>query len=52
MKLNVCKYWLKAVLADGSRVTPDGKITLSIGGHQPDKRSAELCGDTLVTLEL
>jgi len=52
LNLPVHKYWLKAVLADGTRVAPDGKITLTIGGHQPDKRSMELCGDNLVTLEL
>lgn len=46
------KYWLRAVLEDGSRVVPDGNITLSIGGHQPDNRSAVLCEDTLVTIVL
>lgn len=46
------KYWLRAVLEDGSRVVPDGNITLSIGGHQPDNRSAALCEDTLVTIVL
>ena len=48
----VQKYWLKAVLEDGSRVPADGNVVLSIGGHQPDERSIQLCGDNLVTLEL
>ncbi len=50
--LNVDKYWIKAVLEDGSRVTPDGKITLFIGGHQPDKRSLILCGTDCLSLEI
>ncbi|MBQ8642679.1 MAG: glycoside hydrolase family 3 C-terminal domain-containing protein [Clostridia bacterium] len=50
--LTVHKYWLKAVLEDGSRVQPDGSVVLTIGGHQPDARSMELCGDNLVTLTL
>lgn len=41
-------FWLKAVAEDGSRVTPDGGITLYVGGHQPDERSKELgCEDCL-----
>jgi len=43
--VKVNKYWLKAVLADGSRVDPDGKLELYVGGHQPDGRSCELLGD-------
>lgn len=50
--LNVDKYWIKAVLEDGSRVTPDGKITLFIGGHQPDERSSILCGTDCLSLEI
>ena len=46
------KYWLKAVLENGERVTPDGKITLYIGAHQPDKKSTALCGDSCLELEL
>ncbi|MBE6653309.1 MAG: glycoside hydrolase family 3 protein [Ruminococcaceae bacterium] len=45
--LSIHKYWLKAVLADGTRVVPDGGITLYVGGHQPDARSCELLGDVL-----
>ncbi len=49
---DVDKYWLKAVLEDGSRVNPDGKITLYAGGHQPDKRSNELSGCSCEKIEL
>ncbi len=52
VSLNINKYWIKAVLEDGSRVTPDGSITLTVGGHQPDPRSAALCSDNVVTLTL
>ncbi|MBQ6707499.1 MAG: glycoside hydrolase family 3 C-terminal domain-containing protein [Clostridia bacterium] len=38
------RHWIKAVLEDGVRVTPDGKITLYVGGHQPDKLSENLAG--------
>lgn len=44
VSVTVDKYWLKAVLGDGERVTPDGKITLYAGGHQPDTVSRALCG--------
>ena len=50
--VEIRKYWLSAVLEDGSRVPADGKVILSIGGHQPDDRSTALCSDNLVTLEL
>lgn len=46
------RYWLKAVLDDGSRVDPDGKITLYVGGHQPDSVSNALTGSTCETIEL
>jgi len=52
VQIEVQKYWLKAVLEDGSRVAADGKVILTIGGHQPDDRSAKLCSDNLETLEL
>ncbi|MBQ9996218.1 MAG: glycoside hydrolase family 3 C-terminal domain-containing protein, partial [Clostridia bacterium] len=41
--VKVNKYWLKAVLEDGTRTEPDGKLELYVGGHQPDKKSAQLC---------
>ncbi len=44
IEFSIDKYWIKAVLEDGSRVEPDGEITIFAGGHQPDKRSDELCG--------
>lgn len=41
-------YWLQVVSEEGSRVEPDGGITLYVGGHQPDARSRELgCADCL-----
>ncbi len=46
------KYWLSAVLEDGSRVAPDGKITLFAGGHQPDNVSCRLAGYECVKTEL
>ena len=52
VELEVDKYWLKAVLEDGSRVEPDGEITIYIGGHQPDKRSCELCGNNCLYTEI
>ncbi len=50
--IDIDTYWLKAVLEDGQRVTPDGKITLHIGGHQPDKVSNELLGYECEKIEL
>ncbi len=50
--IDIDTYWLKAVLEDGQRVTPDGKITLYIGGHQPDKRSNKLLGYECEKIEL
>ncbi len=42
VKTTVDRHWIKAVLEDGARVTPDGEITLYVGGHQPDKLSESL----------
>lgn len=50
--LSADKYWLKAVLETGERVTPDGGITLYVGSHQPDERSCDLCGDECLELKL
>lgn len=52
VSFDVDRYWLSAVLEDGSRVKPDGKITLYAGGHQPDSRSNELAGYECVRTEL
>ncbi len=38
------KKFIKAVLADGARVCPDGEITLYAGSCQPDGRSVALTG--------
>jgi hypothetical protein len=48
--VKVNKYWLKAVLEDGARVDPDGKLELYVGGHQPDKKSVQLCGTECVKI--
>ncbi len=45
-------YWLKAVIDDGSRVTPNGKIALYIGGHQPDAVSNKLTGYSCEKIEI
>ena len=50
--IDIDTYWIKAVLEDGQRVTPDGKITLYVGGHQPDKVSNELLGYECEKIEL
>ena len=39
VEIEIDRYWLKAVLPDGSRVDPDGEITLFVGGAQPTDRS-------------
>ena len=43
---DIPKYWVSAVLADGTRAEPDGGIALWFGGHQPDERSEALTGST------
>ena len=35
VEMTVDRFWLKAVLADGSRVDPDGGVKLYVGGGQP-----------------
>ncbi len=51
-EIEIDKYWLKAVLSDGSRVTPDGATKLFAGSHQPDERSCELTGTKCLELLL
>lgn len=46
--VSVNKYWISAVLSDGTRVTPNGDIVLYVGGHQPDGKSTRLCGSECV----
>ena len=50
--LDIDRYWIKAVTNDGERVDPDGKITLYIGGHQPDKVSNELLGYSCLEINI
>lgn len=42
VEATVDRYWIKAVLEDGSRTEPNGGITLYAGGHQPDAYSESL----------
>ena len=44
VEFDIDRYWLSAVLEDGSRVEPDGEITIFVGGHQPDSVSDKLTG--------
>ena len=37
--VQVDRFWVKAVLDDGSRVEPDGKVLLYLGGGQPDQNT-------------
>ncbi len=50
--LDIDRYWIKAVNEDGERVEPDGKITLYIGGHQPDSVSNKLLGYPCLEIEI
>ena len=52
VSLDIDRYWVKAVTMDGERVDPDGKITLYIGGHQPDSVSNKLLGYNCLEIEL
>ncbi|MBQ6021220.1 MAG: glycoside hydrolase family 3 C-terminal domain-containing protein, partial [Clostridia bacterium] len=39
VELTIDRFWLCAVLEDGTRTAPDAPITLYIGGQQPDDSS-------------
>ena len=52
VELEIDRYWVKAILEDGSRVEPDGKIALFIGGSQPDEFSLSLTGSNCEKLEI
>ena len=52
VELKIEKYWMSAVLEDGSRVKPDGSIVLYIGGHQPDELSKRLSGTNCISINL
>ena len=43
VSVKVDRKFIKAVLDNGERVTPDGEITLYVGSHQPDGLSEKLC---------
>lgn len=45
--IDIDRYWIKAVNAEGERIEPDGKITLFVSGHQPDSVSCEKLGKCL-----
>ena len=51
-EIEINNYWLKAVLENGERVTPDGQIELFVGGHQPDELSTFLSGNKCVEVKL
>ncbi|MDE5996010.1 MAG: hypothetical protein K2G56_03740, partial [Eubacterium sp.] len=42
IEAKIDRYWIKAVLEDGKRTEPNGRITLYAGGHQPDEYSESL----------
>ena len=50
--LDIDRYWVKAVDTEGERVEPDGKITIFIGGHQPDNVSTNLLGYPCLEIEV
>lgn len=52
VRIEIDNFWVKAILLDGARVAPDGKVVLYVGGHQPDPRSAELTGTECLRWEL
>ncbi len=52
VKIDIDKYWLKAVDENGNRVEPDEGITLYIGGHQPDEISTQLCNNSCISVKI
>ena len=44
VEFDIPKYWVSAVLEDGTRTAPDGELAFYLGGSQPDERSLELTG--------
>ena len=50
--IDIDRFWIKAVLEDGQRVTPDGGITLFAGGHQPDEVSTRLTNTSCIETKL
>ena len=52
IEAKIDRYWIKAVLSDGSRTEPNGRITLYAGGHQPDEYSESLFKNHCVKAEI
>lgn len=52
VRIRTDKYWVKAVLEDGTRVDPDTSVVFYAGGHQPDERSRELGLEDCVSLKI
>ena len=52
VSFDIDNYWIKAVTEDGSRVDPDGKISLYVGGHQPDGVSNALLGTECLKIDV
>ena len=52
VSLDVDRYWVKAVLEDGSRAEPDGAIAIYVGGHQPDAVSEKLTGYACAKIDI
>ncbi len=52
LTIPVDRWWIRAILSDGTRVPPDGSVTLFVGGHQPDPVSDRLTGNTCLKIEL
>ena len=52
VSFEIDEYWLKAVTEDGTRVDPDGKLALYVGGHQPDSVSNALLGYECLKIEV
>lgn len=51
-EITIDTRWIKAVLENGERVTPNGKIELFVGGHQPDGLSERLSGTKCLQITL
>lgn len=52
VSLEIDRYWLKAVLEDGTRTAPDGEIAFYVGSSQPDGVSSKLTGKQCIKLKL
>ena len=52
VNVEIDQFWIKAVLEDGQRVTPDGGVALFAGGHQPDDVSTRLTNTSCIEIKL